>query len=552
MVMSTVTVSQWTETNGPDIGPASRIQNIGAHEAALFAGTGMDWDPGIFDGAIHRTTDNGESWADVGGWWGGYILGFGFYDGAVFAATEVGVFRSTDNGNTWSSASNGLSGGWFYDFAVSGGILFVGGYGGISRSTNGGNTWTATSYSGNVDDFATQGTVIFANGQGVVRSTDAGSHWVPVNNGLPVPEVSALTINGTTVFAGVSTPDAGVYRSTNNGSTWTHASNGMTLHWIRDLITVRGVVFAAGDRGVFRSTNNGSTWIAVNEGLTDTATIALATNGTKLFASTARTTFRRPLSDLGVPANILVNPGFEQGTTPWQFYSNGSATFSTVAVPGASGTKSGRISINTQGTNVQLYQAGLVLEPRTTYRFSFRAYSNSGHNLSVYLHKHTPPYTAYGLSGKVFNITTAWQQFSVDFVTSGFTNPVTDGRLRFWLAPYDAAGDKFSIDDAVLQKLIIAKGNPAPETPASFALYQNYPNPFNPKTIIHYRQPTDNRVTLRVYDILGQEIATLVDEIQEAGYKSVEFDASGLSSGVYFYRLHAGEFNAVKKMIVTK
>ncbi len=95
-------------------------------------------------------------------------------------------------------------------------------------------------------------------------------------------------------------------------------------------------------------------------------------------------------------------------------------------------------------------------------------------------------------------------------------------------------------------------GEPPPGMPVEFALHQNYPNPFNPKTIINYQQPASNWVILKLYDVLGQEVTTLVDEMQEAGYKSVEWDATGFASGVYFYRLHAGAFTGTNKMIIMK
>ena len=88
--------------------------------------------------------------------------------------------------------------------------------------------------------------------------------------------------------------------------------------------------------------------------------------------------------------------------------------------------------------------------------------------------------------------------------------------------------------------------------PNKFALYQNYPNPFNPTTIIKYSLPTDEKVVMKVYDILGREIAALVNEIKTAGTYSVQFDGSNLSSGVYFYSITAGANKQVKKMLLAK
>lgn len=90
------------------------------------------------------------------------------------------------------------------------------------------------------------------------------------------------------------------------------------------------------------------------------------------------------------------------------------------------------------------------------------------------------------------------------------------------------------------------------QTPNNFVLKQNYPNPFNPTTSIEYSVPSNEYVSLKVYDILGREIATLVSEQKSAGSYEVKFDGSNLSSGVYFYKLNAGNYNQVMKMILLK
>ena len=90
-----------------------------------------------------------------------------------------------------------------------------------------------------------------------------------------------------------------------------------------------------------------------------------------------------------------------------------------------------------------------------------------------------------------------------------------------------------------------------------FSLSQNYPNPFNPTTNINFSLPVDSRVTLEVYNILGQKVKTLISNELTAGNNNITFDASGFNSGVYIYRIEAegnnGEkFSAIKKMILTK
>jgi predicted extracellular nuclease len=88
--------------------------------------------------------------------------------------------------------------------------------------------------------------------------------------------------------------------------------------------------------------------------------------------------------------------------------------------------------------------------------------------------------------------------------------------------------------------------------PVQYALAQNYPNPFNPSTVIVYDLPSAGFVALKIYNILGQEVETLVNEIQTPGRYTVRFSGTTLPSGVYFYRLQSGAFSQVKKMLLVK
>ncbi len=90
------------------------------------------------------------------------------------------------------------------------------------------------------------------------------------------------------------------------------------------------------------------------------------------------------------------------------------------------------------------------------------------------------------------------------------------------------------------------------DLPLNFSLSQNYPNPFNPTTSISFSIPQAAFVTLKVYDVVGREIANLVNEFRDAGNYKFNFDASQLSSGIYFYQLRAGEFTQTKKLILMK
>jgi len=93
---------------------------------------------------------------------------------------------------------------------------------------------------------------------------------------------------------------------------------------------------------------------------------------------------------------------------------------------------------------------------------------------------------------------------------------------------------------------------PPVSVPKQFALEQNYPNPFNPTTLIRFDIPVTSKVSLKVFNLLGQEVATLVNEVKSAGRYEVQFDGAGLSSGVYFYRLVAGGYSSMKKLVLLR
>jgi hypothetical protein len=109
-------------------------------------------------------------------------------------------------------------------------------------------------------------------------------------------------------------------------------------------------------------------------------------------------------------------------------------------------------------------------------------------------------------------------------------------------------------NDVLLAKTIAPTGvrEAGATGPGVFSLSQNYPNPFNPTTVISYQLPVASTVTLVVYDLLGREVMNLVDEKESSGSHTARFSGSGLASGVYFYRLTAGDFVQTRKLVLTK
>jgi hypothetical protein len=107
-------------------------------------------------------------------------------------------------------------------------------------------------------------------------------------------------------------------------------------------------------------------------------------------------------------------------------------------------------------------------------------------------------------------------------------------------------------DSTQVEIILTGVGDDQTGLPGYYQLGQNYPNPFNPTTSIDYSIPVRSQVTLKVYDISGREVATLVDGFEEPGTKTVTFDADGIASGVYVYRLQAGNYTETKHLIVMR
>jgi hypothetical protein len=146
--------------------------------------------------------------------------------------------------------------------------------------------------------------------------------------------------------------------------------------------------------------------------------------------------------------------------------------------------------------------------------------------------------------------------FAICTAVNNQMNPmiVSNGNLGAIIAWQDyRSGNNFDIYAAGFNTSgIIGIKESGTTNPLEFALLQNYPNPFNPTTVINYQLPKTSAVKLSIYDALGKEMSTLVNESQNAGYYNIEWNASAYPSGVYFYRLEAGSFISNKKMILIK
>jgi len=150
----------------------------------------------------------------------------------------------------------------------------------------------------------------------------------------------------------------------------------------------------------------------------------------------------------------------------------------------------------------------------------------------------------------------AWHWDFGDNLTSDEQNPVhtyaDSGHYQITLTVTDNAGAQASIEETIHIAVIVGLADGTLAVPEEFRMFHNYPNPFNPTTTIRFAIPKSSRVTLSIYDLNGRIIERLVDEQKEPGYYSVQWNASRYSSGMYFYKIQAGNFQEVKKCLLIK
>jgi len=507
------------------------VTSLAVSGTNLFAGTSI--------GGVFASTDSGATWAAISsGLTNASITSLAMTGTDMFAGTnQAGVFRSTDNGSNWIAVNSGLPDAVVSQLAVCGTNIFVGTSAylfspsepcGVFLSTNNGTTWTKVGLPIlTVNDLAVSGANLFAGThRGVFLSTNDGGSWLESNNGLAGTDIVSLVVSGTKVFAGVC--NNGVFVTTNNGASWrellsaevwslavigTNVFAGTTsgvlrstnngLSWgaqsapfssFSEVVTIGSILFAGtNEGGVFLSTNDGKSWTAVNNGLTNTGVLALAVSGTTLFAGTA-----------------------------------GGGVFRST----------------NNGTSWAAVNTGLPID-ESDDSVDVTCFAVSGTNIFAATNTHGDWFEGEG----VFLSTDNGTHWSA--VNSGLSSPdvvsITNSGTNLF-AGTTAPG----VWCRPLSEVITSVNPPTSELPREFLLRQNYPNPFNPSTTIRYELPHSSRVTLKVHNTLGQEVATLVNETKAAGMYTVEFDARSLASGVYFYKLQARDFISTKKMLVVK
>ncbi len=375
---------------------------------------------------------------------------------------------------------------------------------------------------------------------GVYVSTDFGQSWFDANTNLidrkfnHLTGVASLGVMGNYVFAGVYY--GGVFVSTDEGKSWTQSDSGMSNNGYREessekvsgFAVIGSKVFALSVyNGVYISTDSGKIWAPADSGLpvqpffSEDNFTTITTNGSDLFVGTWGGIYKS--SDNGISWSLL-NTSFGVDTTVNALIAVGSNIFAGVS-DGYGFNKDVFLSTD---NGVSWNEMNNGLDPR----FLPSSFATDGTNVF---------FSEQGYIYLFDNKTNTWKpENSLGSPILVCGNYLFSGSLGTGVWKLDLT----NITSVALQN--------SGAVPASYSLQQNYPNPFNPTTVITYQLPASSNVKLKIYNLLGEEIETLVNERQNSGIHNVTFNASGLASGAYIYTLNANGFTASKKLLLIK
>jgi photosystem II stability/assembly factor-like uncharacterized protein len=571
----------------------------------LFAATSL---------GIYLSVDNADNWSLISP--GTIVNSFAFTGaGDILAGTDNGLIRSTDNGITWNPAGlDTVAVGPL--LVNNDGHIFAGSKvinGGLFRSTDDGQTWMPVNkglryrfslaippiYSLSLNSNGD----LFLGGDRVYRSIDNGDNWVRLEAGLTDVLVYSIVFDRAgRVYA--ATPKGGVFRSDNNGDSWHQMNTGLLNSFVSALaFDPNGVLYAGTWDGVHISGDNGESWVKKSNGLIDNSgrnpsvTAFAFDSAGHIFAGTLNDIFRSAdngenwsLVDYRNAEALAINRAghiFAASRAGLLFSMDAGSTWVTVG-GGLPETEALTLLLSAEDhlfvsmKNKGLYRsmdngaswlpinAGLTdssfsrlaINPNSgnIYASSGSSIFHSSDNGDTWRFIYMPDVHVIALAINARGDIFAGNYRSLD---NGETwekhNRGISGSIHAFA--FNSTGHAFagtigfgvfrSIESTTPVREITA------EIPQNFALEQNYPNPFNPGTVISFRLPVSSQIKLHIYNLTGQMVRTLVDAQKSAGRHQVVWDGLNergghLPSGVYLYRIEAGDFRAVRRLAMVK
>jgi len=509
---------------------------------------------------------------------------------------DQGVFKTTDGGTSWAQINNGIQLITVQVIAISQNnpqYLYAGtapgANGGVYRTTNGGGNWTLVNNGITESNIGIQALLVHPTDpniawvcvfdgvsdavNGIYKTIDGGANWFPIINGIgTIKNFLALAmspIDPNTIYLGSSfmvtgsTGPSAIYKSTDGGANWVLSSNGLPtdpteINPVRTLnvssanpnVVTAGLFMNTATLlgGFYVSTDAGANWVQKHNGLPSLTGLLI------------RSAAIRPLFDnqffVGLDGGGGVNIGVwatTDGGDNW-FDFNGGTMLNTYTVRALVFNSTGNHTLFAGRASATANLGGVY-----EYSFSFVPVELVSFSAEVFRGKVNLSWITatelnnYGFQVERRNIeSTEW--VNIGFVNGNVSttetqyysfsdNSVPIGKYFYRLKQLDFSGTyeySSEIEVTILEVL------------NDFTLRQNYPNPFNPSTRISFAIPQNSFVTVKVFDVLGNEIETLVNIDLEAGSYEIEFVGKNLTSGVYFYNIIAGEFTKTMKMILSK
>ncbi len=523
----------------------------------------------IFVGAgniVYLSTNNGDNWSTKLTTFGSYVH-IALNGNNIVAAsnsTSTGIYYSSNNGNNWSSTNSVRTTQYVHYYSNN---FFASGDTGIYRSSNNGANWIKVSSGLNnntyIPSISSNYTGIYCGGSyasqtitGIYYSANLGNNWERI--GLPTEYISSLVLIGNTILAG--TQGDGIFRSTNNGNNWIPSSNGLPFESIGSMAFNGSYVFAglrgfsSIEGGIYKSSNNGLNWVYT--GLSNVAIDAVAASGNNVFAGDVfdlyksinggdnwvQTSYNHGVNSILIKGDTIlvgrsgVYISFDNGST-WSQTSL-TANIACLAMNGNS------IYAGAIGANAGIYKS-------TNNGANWSLLGLSGYRIQSILIDGSNIFA--GVSGSNYNGVYLTTNDGVTWIEKNQGFNQIPGVTELLIAGNDifAGTSYFSVWHRSLSE-IIGIQNISAEVPSGFSLKQNFPNPFNPITNIKFDVPKKSFVKLLIYDLLGREVETLVNEVLNTGSYQTDWNASEYPSGVYFYRIQTEDFVQTKSMVLLK
>ncbi len=369
--------------------------------------------------------------------------------------------------------------------------------------------------------FATGPDEIYAGAiRGGFKTTNGGDSWTHMTAGLP--QVRTLDFERTSNGYVYAASDSGVFFSTNSGATWQQCVNGLTDHEAKALVvSPQGTLFVGTySAGAFRSTDGGANWTLITNGLPTSAVLAFAVDSS------------------GYLLAGLASEGLYRSTDD-----------------GISWSPAGLLVPNVRSISVDRF--GRIYYVKLSPSVVYRSADGGASWANILQTSMIPQEMGMDAEGRIYAATAegvllssddgaTWDDISQGIpVTATWSLVITSNNNVYVGTHWDGVCRRLS-------PAITSVHDPVIGLPAEAALYQNYPNPFNPSTTIRFNVPSKEHVELRVFDILGREVATLVREMLAPGAYTKQWNAIGMASGVYFYRLQVGNFVETRKLILLR